>query len=88
MVSWKEWGGSLYSLFHDSVQPFAWFTGKMYRTPQLLNLSKRRSTLLVSVLWPRLHWQKYNVTCVSLEPVCSKVCYNRKPTVTRPSNKN
>lgn len=44
MVSLKEWGGSLYSLFHDSVQKFAWVTGKMYRTPQLLNLSKRRNT--------------------------------------------
>jgi len=44
MVSLKEWGGSLYSLFHDSVQPFAWITGKMYRTPQLHNLLKRRNT--------------------------------------------
>jgi hypothetical protein len=44
MVSLKEWGGSLYSLFHDSVQPFAWITGNIYRTPELPSLSKRRNT--------------------------------------------
>jgi len=46
MVSLKEWGSSLYSLFHDSVQPFAWITGKMYRTPQFAQLVKEKKYIL------------------------------------------